>query len=392
MPRLDFDTAVLGAGAAGLFCAANLPCVDKIIIDHNPAAGLKLLATGGGNCNFTNASVSFNDYYSQNPRFAASALAAFKPSDFLAILKQNKIEFELRGNNQYFAFSARAILDMLLGMINKDNTQFAYNTQIAQVSFKDGLFEIDCHTKTFRAKKLVVALGGKSYAKLGATDKALKIAKTFGIPSLPVYPALTGLVFGEQERSRFTGLAGLSCAAKISCGKKEQAGAILFTHEGLSGPAVFKLSLYGLDGEVKVNFLPSVDVLEYLMANKNSIKKPANLLEEILPKKLAQAFCAGFETKMADAKKSDIIKLALAVNGFTFKPAGTCGYDRAEVMAGGIDTRFVSSKTMEALKTPNLFFAGECLDVTGQLGGYNLHWAWASACAAAKAIEQRKDI
>lgn len=381
-----FDVAILGAGAAGLMLAGSLPTKNKVIIDGNIRPGAKLLATGGGLCNFSNADLSKHNYLSSNPMFCASALAGFTPEDFLTLMKKNHIAYNIRPDGKMFALSAKNILDLLLSRINPGNTRFAYGNLIKTVTKQENCFEITTSTQVFCAKNVVCALGGLSYPKLGATPVAFKIAESFGLEVRKTYPALTGINFNVKMQERFKELAGVSLPAKVSCGKIAFDGDILFTHTGLSGPAIFQLSLYGVkDKEIKINFLPSFDVEELLLAKKAVCQKAGNILAQYIPGRLAKILLAS-DKQMPDMSKTDIHTIAQSINRFCFTPASITGYDRAEITAGGIDTKNISSKTMQVNDVTGLYFIGEALDVSGQLGGYNLHWAWASATAVSKSI------
>jgi predicted Rossmann fold flavoprotein len=382
-----YDTAILGAGASGLFAAGLLPGRTKVIIDGNAKPGLKLLACGGGQCNFTNRSVNGSDYFSQNPRFCLSALAGFTPLDFRNFLNEYKVSYTQRENGKFFARSAADILNALLARLNLASTTFAYKNRIESVVKKEDIFEIRTNKNFYMAKTVICALGGLSRPALGATGAAYKIAYDFGINVTPRRPALTTLVFEDAMRLRFAELAGVSCRAAFKCQKRLFEGEILFTHEGLSGPAVLHASLYGLKGKVvSINFLPGFDVAAFLALNKTSPQKPGALLHNKLPNRLRQILLGASDKQLANLNKKQIREIADNFNNFTFEVKNTGGYDKAEITAGGVDTKEISSKTMETAAVPGLYFTGEALDVSGRLGGYNLHWAWASAFAAAKAI------
>lgn len=381
-----FDTAILGAGASGLFCATLLGKTDKIIIDSGTKAGRKVLASGGGLCNFSNRNMGAEYYFSQNPHFIKSALAGFKTQDFLNILDEYNIAYSLRESGQYFAKSSKDILNLLLNHIDKQGTTFAFENKIISVVKKE-VFEIKTDKNIFYAKKVICALGGPTYKKLGGTFSAFKIAESFGHSIIPPYPALCGILWDKKQKEFFKDLAGLTIKAKLTCQNKTFRDDILFTHDGLSGPAVFKLSLYALTNkEISINFLPSVNLKDFILKNKNNTKLPANIFGKIMPKHLVQVLLKDFNKTLPDANKQDLNFLEERFCSFKIKVQNTYAYDESEVCAGGIDTKEVSSKTFESLKVKNLFFIGECLDTTGQLGGYNLHFAWASAKACANAI------
>lgn len=382
-----FEIAILGAGASGLFSAGLLGKTDKIIIDSDIKAGRKVLASGGGLCNFSNASMGAEFYFSQNPHFIKSALAGFKTQDFLNILDGNNITYSLRESGQYFAKSSKDILNLLLSKIDKQSTTFAFENKIISVVLDKNVFKIKTDKNVFYAKKVICALGGPTYKKLGGTFSAFKIAQSFEHNIISPYPALCGILWDKKQKEFFKDLEGLTLKAKLTCENKTFEEDILFTHEGLSGPAVFKLSLYGLKNkEILIDFLPKIDLKDFLLKNKNNTKLPANIFGEIMPKHLAQVLLKDFNKTLPDANKQELKFLEERFCAFKLKVQNTYDYDKSEVCAGGIDTKEISSKTFESLKIKNLYFIGECLDITGQLGGYNLHFAWASAKACTNAI------
>ncbi len=382
-----FEIAILGAGAGGLFSAGLIGKTDKIIIDSGVKAGRKVLASGGGLCNFSNKNMDAEYYFSQNPHFIKSALAGFKPQDFLDILDENNISYDSRPSGQYFAKSSKDILNLLLAKIDKQSTTFAFENKIISVVKKENIFEIKTDKNIFYAKKIICALGGPTYKKLGGTSCAFKIAESFGHSIIPPYPALCGIIWDKKQKKIFGDLAGLTIKAKISCENKTFTDDILFTHEGLSGPSVFKLSLYGLKNkEILINFLPTVNLKDFLLKNKNITKTLPNILAEIMPKHLAEVLLKNFNKTLPNATKQDLKYLEDLFCAFKLKVQNTYDYDNSEVCAGGINTKEISSKTFESTKVKNLYFIGESLDITGQLGGYNLHFAWASAKAASAFI------
>lgn len=382
-----FEIAILGGGASGLFSAALLSKTNKIIIDGGVKVGRKVLASGGGLCNFSNKNMGAEYYFSQNPHFIKSALAGFKPQDFLNILEANNIAYDLRSGGQYFAKNSKDILNLLLSKIDKPSTTFAFENKIISVVKSKDIFEIKTDKNIFYAKKVICALGGPTYKKLGGTSTAFKLAESFGHNIIKPYPALCGILWNKEQKELFKDLAGLTIKAQVSCQNKTFTDDILFTHEGISGPAIFKLSLYGLkDKEISINFLPSVNLKEFLLQNKNSTKTLPNILAEIMPKHLAQVLLQDFNKTLPNATKQDLKYVEDLFCAYKLKVQNTYDYDKSEVCAGGIDTKEISSKTFESLKCKDLYFIGECLDITGQLGGYNLHFAWASAKALISAL------
>lgn len=381
-----YDVIILGSGASALFCAAKLGGKKTLLIEGGPKPGLKLLASGGGLCNFYNANLSFRNYQSQNPHFCISALNGLTSADFKAFLKEHKVNFTQRPDGKLFAESSKAVLQALLESLNPD-TEIRLACKFEKAVKKDGVFEVFAGGTVFKGKKLVCALGGPSYPSLGASAAAYALAESFGHAIVPPYPALCGIVFTGPLKERFADTAGISLRAEVSCGKNRFEGGLLFTHEGLSGPALFNLSLYGIKGkEIKINFAPDVDISAFIKEHKNGAKNISSLLAEIIPQRLARALLNGFDKKAADLNKKEIAAAAQNFNAFTFTAQKLTGYEKAEITAGGVSVEEISSKTMESKIIKGLYFTGECMDVSGGLGGYNLAWAWASAAAAARAI------
>jgi len=292
----------------------------------------------------------------------------------------------MREDGKLFARSSADILDFLLSRIEG---KFALNNYIKKVNKNGGIFEITTDKNIFYARNIICALGGLSYPALGASGAAYDIAKSFGLAVMPRYPALTGIIFDKKMKEIFAPLAGISCRATLKNGKNIYAGDILFTHGGLSGPVVLQASLYGIKNkEISINFLPGFDAASFLAANKTSPQKPGVLLQGKLPARLLQVLIGQNDKQLANLNKKEMMQIAAALNNFTFNVKEIYGYDKAEITAGGVDTRGISSQTMQAVDAPGLYFTGEALDISGRLGGYNLHWAWASAAAAARAINK----
>ena len=384
-----FHTAMIGAGASGLMCAGSFEH-PKIIIEHNAKPGAKVSVSGGGNCNFSNRFVSATDYLCQNKHFCKNALAAFRPQDFLRLLEEHHIAWEERSNGQLFAFGAQHIVRLLVRRAQAAHTQTLTNTQALDVRRENGLFVIDTSEGPVRAQYLVLACGGLSFPALGASAFGIKIAEKFGLQIIEQHPALAGLSFPKELRERFKPLAGNSLPATASCGKHAFTDHLLFTHEGISGPAVLQTSLYWTAGQtVTVNFLPGEDALAFLHTQKNSAKTFASALHGKLSAKVVKTLLAGLPQDLPNASRLTLEEAARRLNRFSFIPAGTAGYTRAEVTAGGVDTKEINPSTFEARRVPGLYIIGELLDVTGRLGGFNLHWAWSSGFAAAKALEKK---
>ena len=360
------------------------------MLDGNPGPGKKILVSGGGNCNFSNSSVSAADYVSQNPHFCKSALAGFTPADFLKLLAKHNIKWEEREHGQYFAFNAKFILDMLTVEAAAAGAEFLFNAKIYGVE-KDGeFFNVRTAGKNFRARAVIAATGGLSGVKLGASGLAYDVAKSFGLNVIDAYPALTPFLWADAELAKFGALSGVSCRAKIARGKIKITDDLLFTHYGLSGPAALQMSLFSKGAEeLKINFLPSQDAAEIIGRGRKTDKTFIQIAQEFLPASLAKTLLADFDFQAANAKKEACEAVLNRLAAFVFTPRLNTSYLKAEITGGGVDTRELSSSTMECRKLPGLYFAGECVDVSGRLGGYNLHWAWASGTAAGKAAAKK---
>ena len=391
------DVIVIGAGAAGLMCSAEAAKRGRsvLVLDHGKP-GRKVLASGGGRSNFTNLFLSAENYISENPDFPKSALAGFTPADIVRFLESRGTQFEEMGDGQLFLKGrSRDLLDLLLGQCRENGARIITGAKIRGVDKKTGLFTVRTGKGQFEGDSLVVATGGLSYPELGATDLGYKIASQFGLRITPLRPALVPFKFSPEELRRLSGLSGISLKAGITFGKKEKnqkkqksfEGDILFTHGGLSGPAVLQASLYWNAEEIVIDLLPGIDIKEIFLSEKNRSTEMHNYLSFYMPRRLALRWCelfscSGKPLRLCLAKELE--SLSEGLHNWKFRPAGTEGYRTAEVTAGGVDTRELSSRSMECGKAPSLFFVGEVMDVTGQLGGYNLHWAWASGYAAGR--------
>lgn len=384
-----FHTVIIGAGASGLMCAGSFD-KRKLLLDHNPAAGAKIAVSGGGKCNFSNRKLSAPHYLSQNKHFCKNALAAYGCDDFLRLLAQHAIPWEERERGQLFAKNARDIVRMLEKRARQNNTVFQPGTQVLEIKRENGFFQIRTSAGTVSAQYAVIASGGLSFPALGASNFAVKTAKAFGLSVVEQRPALAALVFPRELRERFKPLAGNSLPVHIQTGKFEYAGSLLFTHDGISGPAVLQTSLFWEPGTtVRVNFLPQTDAAQWLAQHKNSSKNMSAVWEEKISAKIAKALLGPLDRDPANASKAQLAQAAAALNRFEFIPYGTAGYSRAEATAGGVDTREINPSTMQVKKLPELYFTGEALDVTGLVGGYNLQWAWSSGYAAAQSLQNK---
>lgn len=385
-----FHTAIIGAGASGLFCAGSFNA-RKIVLEAKAKPALKVSVSGGGKCNFSNKSVSSADYLSQNKHFCKNALAAFKSADFISLLEQEHLPWEERQNGQLFAKNARDIVRFLVQRAQRNNSHIALGVRALGVKKENGLFVIDSSSGPVRAQYLVLASGGLSYPALGGNGFGLKIARQFGLSEIEERPALVGLTLPKELRARFQPLAGNSLPARVWCGKKSFEGPVLFTHDGISGPAVLQASLFWTAGEtILIDFLPAKKASEIFAAYKHTGKTFCGaLVKEGLPPKIAKAVLGELERDLANASRAQLAASSLAVNRFAFIPSGTAGLTKAEVTAGGVETRQINPTTFECRQIEGLFIIGELLDVTGRLGGFNLQWAWSSGFAAAKALEKR---
>ncbi|GAB3547458.1 NAD(P)/FAD-dependent oxidoreductase [Noviherbaspirillum agri] len=395
----QFDVAVIGAGAAGMMCAAVAGQRGKkvVLVDHASHLAEKIRISGGGRCNFTNLHAGPQNYLSENPHFCRSALSRYTPQDFIALVKRYRIAYHEKHKGQLFCDeSAEQIIDMLKAECNVGNVAWRMPCKIEAIG-KDGeLFRIDTDGGAIRATNVVIATGGLSIPKIGATDFAYRIAKQFGLKLIEPRPALVPLTFDHAAWEPFIPLAGIALEVDIETGEKKSRMRfredLLFTHRGLSGPAVLQISSYWQPGTaLTLNLLPEMDVAQTLIEGKTSIKKNlGNLLSQWMPARLAEGLLQanGFraDARLADMPDKQLRKVGEAINRWTIVPNGSEGYRKAEVTRGGVDTRELSQQSMMANKVPGLHFIGEAVDVTGWLGGYNFQWAWASGTAAGMAV------
>jgi predicted Rossmann fold flavoprotein len=402
----QFDVVIVGAGAAGLFCAgvAGQLGLKVLVLDHAEKVAEKIRISGGGRCNFTNLDVSAANFLSQNPRFAKSALSRYTPRDFLGLLQRHAIPFHEKHKGQLFCDrSAEDIITLLLSECLSGGVQRWQPCSLKAVRYGDGgtpaaRYQLDTGSGQVSCKSLVIATGGLSIPKIGATDLGYRIAKQFDLPLVPTRPALVPLTFDESAWAPFAQLSGLSLPVQISTGAKKDSTSfredLLFTHRGLSGPGVLQISSFWQEGSsIRLNLAPDTDVAAYLQSAKaTSRKRIANELAALLPSRLADTWvaqCAPLgqagDRPINEAPDKALNALAERVARWEIVPTGTEGYRKAEVTAGGVDTRALSSQTMES-QQPGLYFIGEVVDVTGWLGGYNFQWAWASAFACAQGL------
>lgn len=388
---ISFDCIVLGAGAAGLFCAAVAGQRGKrvLVLEHGPTPGRKILISGGGRCNFTNRDLVPNAFLSENPHFAKSALARYGPAEFLALVERYGIAWHEKELGQLFCDgSAQQVLDMLLEECRLGQVTLQCGERVEEVRQTAG-FTVQTSQGLYAAPALVVATGGLSIPKLGASPLAYQLAEQFGLRVVRTKPGLVPFVFSPKDQQQFDGLAGVAVEAEVRCGKSAFRNKLLFTHRGLSGPAVLQASSYWQDGDaVQLDWLPGRGFARSLLARKQNGDRAnlATALSAHFPQRLAARLAPPVEQKLMHVADKEIRGLEEALHHFRFIPAGTEGFAKAEVTVGGVDTKDLSSQTLGARNVPGLFFIGECVDVTGWLGGYNFQWAWSSAHACAMAL------
>ncbi len=394
-----FDTVILGAGAAGMMCAIHAGSRGGrvLVVDHARAPGEKIRISGGGRCNFTNTGTSARNFLSGNPHFAKSALGRYTPRDFIALVEKHGIPYHEKTLGQLFCDdSAKDIIAMLLDEMARAACSLRLGTTLAGVARNDDGFAITLAgdgAAEIRCRHFVVASGGKSIPKMGATGLGYQIADQFGLAVTETRPALVPLTFGEDVLAGFRELAGVAVGARATCGKTAFDEALLFTHRGLSGPAILQISSYWREKEpVRIAFLPRQDVFAALRAarQENGRRSIANTLGDLLPKRLAAylAETQGWSGSIGAASDKRLAAIAAAIQDWEVMPIGSEGYRTAEVTLGGVDTAGLNSKTMEARAVAGLYFIGEVVDVTGWLGGYNFQWAWSSGWAAGTAIAE----
>lgn len=398
MKRNHYDVVVIGAGAAGMMCASVAAQRGKsvLLLDAADKLAEKIRISGGGRCNFTNLGTSPANFLSENPHFCKSALARYTPQDFLALLKRHGVRWHEKHKGQLFCDdSAEEIISLLKAECDAGGVVWRMPCKIAAIRQPaNGGFEVDAEGGVVLCSNLVIATGGLSIPKIGATDFGYQIAKQFDLAMIAPRPALVPLTFGDWQP--LVPLAGVALEVDIACGEKKARGQfledLLFTHRGLSGPAVLQISSYWQPGQaIEINLLPKFDMTQELLAAKGASKKNLqNLLAQWMPARLAETWLqlqevAG-DTRPADMQDKVLRKLGLSLNHWRLVPSGSEGYRKAEVTRGGVDTRELSQQSMMAKKVPGLYFIGEVVDVTGWLGGYNFQWAWASAVAAGQAI------
>ncbi|PKQ06523.1 MAG: aminoacetone oxidase family FAD-binding enzyme [Alphaproteobacteria bacterium HGW-Alphaproteobacteria-11] len=388
------DVIILGAGGAGLFCAgvAGARGRSVLVLDHAKTVAEKIRISGGGRCNFTNLHTSPKNFLSENPSFCISALKRYTQHDFIALVNRHHIAWHEKTLGQLFCDgSSQQIIDMQLAECARAGAAIRLETKIAAVEKTGTGFRVTTGEGALACAKLVVATGGLSIPKIGATGLAYDIARQFGLAVVAPRPALVPFTFDAGLKAELDGLAGVAVDATVACGKARFAEALLFTHKGLSGPAILQISSYWRPGEeITVDLAPHTDVFAALKEARAAHPKQdvETALARVMPKRLADRWCARADVtgRLADISDARLRALAESTNRWRLTPAGTEGYRTAEVTAGGIDTRHLSSKTMEAKSVPGLYFIGEAVDVTGHLGGFNFQWAWSSGYAAGRNV------
>jgi predicted Rossmann fold flavoprotein len=389
----QFDVVVIGAGAAGMMCAieAGKRGQRVLVVDHATAAGEKIRISGGGRCNFTNIHAGPENFLSQNPGFCISALRRYTPEDFIALIERHGIAYHEKTLGQLFCDgSARQIIDLLLAEMARHSVVLRLETEVQRVEHTGDGFALAIEDRGVSAGAVVIATGGKSIPKMGATGYGYEIAAQFGVRVTPTRPALVPLTLDPATLDRLKTLAGVAVDAVVTSGKTRFEEAMLFTHRGLSGPAILQISSFWREGaEIEIDLAPGLEIFETLRRARAEHGRQAlqTVLSQHLPRRLAQAIAETEDAKgnVADASDKLLRRLATAIHAWRIKPAGSEGYRTAEVTLGGIDTRDLDSRTMATKSVPGLYFIGEAVDVTGWLGGYNFQWAWASGWCAGQA-------
>ena len=389
-----FDVIIIGAGAAGMMCAIEAGKRGRkvLLVDHAKKIGEKIRISGGGRCNFTNLNTKPDKFISQNPKFVRSALSQYTQNDFINLVKKHKIDFHEKKLGQLFCDkSAKQIIDMLLLECEWANVEIKKEFVVNEVDKDNNEYVVKSADNIYKSNSLVVATGGLSVPKIGASSFGYEVAKKFGMDIVETLPALVPLTFNEKILNICKELTGLSVEAIVSFKKILFEEGMLFTHRGLSGPSILQISSYWKQGEdIKVNMSPKLNVYQFLEEKKKSNPKQdiQNIISDLLPKRLAQIICEEINLKgnIWEISNKALKNLGDRINSWIVNPTGSEGYRTAEVTLGGVNTNEISSKTMMSLKHQGLFFIGEVVDVTGHLGGYNFQWAWSSGFVAGKHV------
>jgi predicted Rossmann fold flavoprotein len=399
---MQFDVIVIGAGAAGMMCAAQAGKRGRrvLLIDHVAKIGERIRISGGGRCNFTNRYASADNFLSQNPDFCRSALARYPAREFIALVERHGVRYEEREHGQLFCLdSAQDIIDLLKAECAEGRVQWQAPGEVRGVEkiAGDDCCRVTTNTGDYRCASVVIATGGLAAPKIGATPFAYRIAGQFGLNVIPPKPALVPLALDPETLAALKPLAGVAFSAAVGCQAADTdtrfSESVLITHRGLSGPAILQVSSYWQMQDylpqhrkqpIEVDLLPGLDAVQWLAANRKQKSHMQNLLAAYLPSRFTQEWCAlhGFDKAINEMSSAEIDAAAAKLKGWPLMPSGTLGYNKAEVTLGGIDTRELSSRTMAANTVAGLYFIGECVDVTGWLGGYNFQWAWSSGWVA----------
>jgi predicted Rossmann fold flavoprotein len=390
---MKVEVVIIGAGAAGLMCAIEAGCRGRrvVLIDHAKSVGEKIRISGGGRCNFTNLEIQPDRFLSHNPRFALSALKRFTQSDFIAMVDAAGISWHEKTLGQLFCDgSAKQIISMLIDHAEAAGVEILCETSVSGITH-EGSYQVTTSAGVFEAEALVVATGGKSIPKMGATGFGYQIAEQFGVALVDIRPALVPLTFAQQDLAYLAPLSGTAVPTVVSCGKAQFEEGMLFTHRGLSGPSILQISSYWREGDqISVDLSAGQDIAAALKSDRQASGRMSikNALAKYYPEKLASVLVAqsGLSGNLADQNNSKLEHLGTLINAWELKPVGSEGYRTAEVTLGGVDTSALNAKTMEAKACPGLYFIGEVVDVTGWLGGYNFQWAWSSGWAAGQVV------
>ncbi len=387
-----YDVIVVGAGAAGMMCAAQAGQRGRrvLLIDHSQKLAEKIRISGGGRCNFTNLYCGPEHYLSQNPDFCRSALARYTPRHFIALVERYGIRYHEKTLGQLFCDgSAQQIIELLRSECEAGQVTWRRPCEVhGVVAISEG-FRIATTQGQYHSQSLVIATGGLAVPAIGSTPMAYQIAEQFGLSVVPPRPALVPLALESETREHLANLSGLSLEVEISCGQGHFREAMLFTHRGISGPAVLQISSYWKDGDlISINLLPDMDTQTWLAEHGTSRTRFDNFLAEVLPRRFALQWCELHHLKkpVCQYSPTQLQHIGKTLNNWSLRPSGTLGYHKAEVTLGGIDTQELSSKTLESKKIAGLYFIGEAVDVTGHLGGFNFQWAWSSGHAAGQVV------
>jgi predicted Rossmann fold flavoprotein len=389
--QAEWDVIIVGAGAAGLFCAIQAAKRGRstLVLERGATAGRKIALSGGGRCNFTNLGAGSDNFICSNPHFVKAPLARFTPHDFLEMIGKHGIRFEEKSAGQLFCRDgAKVLVNFLLEECVASTATISTGCEVKAIR-KEQRFLVETRSNQLACQSLVIATGGLAYPQIGASDFGYQIAGQFGIAVIPAKPALVPLLFSREDRTRFSHLSGISMDVIVKSGKREFHDAMLFTHRGLSGPAILQISNYWNAGAtITIDLMPGRKLEELFLAERNSSKELKTVLSRYWPERFSRFWVdhSGNSKLMRQYSDREFRKIEEQIHAWRLIPAGTEGYRIAEVTAGGVDTHELSSQTMESRREPGLYFVGEVVDVTGQLGGFNLQWAWSSGYSAGQAV------